>query len=180
MFAGPEELASYDLEIADAALIRVSLATECSYCHTPPAPRGINDGAALDEWLNLVTGGGTRPRPIGVTGDESKCFQCDSQIGPAIAIPDHILVPIINSVGLSESQREFLRTELVLPICGVCRFSPHARGETAPRIVARYTDFRFGGDRAAYEQSAAAAICRQIAGLIAAELRIQRSGHGTI
>jgi hypothetical protein len=197
MFADSDELFSFaHLELSDDAILRVRAAQECSYCHTPPAPRGMHSPDKVAEWLELyarrlgnwsdgplVTGGGTQPRPIDAPDDERDCLVCDSQLSDVLAIPIHILAPIAQTLGFSERQRAFLQSELVLPICGVCRCSPHALAENAPKIISRYVDFRFGGNRQAFDVSDYAATAREIAGLISAEFERQRrdrmSGGGS-
>ncbi|HTW85389.1 MAG TPA: hypothetical protein VMD91_15060 [Candidatus Sulfotelmatobacter sp.] len=185
MFADDNELLAMELEISDEGRIRVSLAQECAYCHTPPAPRGLRNPDKLSQWIDdyagrlgnwsevsLVTGGGAVRRVIELSDDQRSCLVCDSQLGATIGIPTHILEPL-STQGFSEVQREFLESELVLPICGVCRFSPHALSEDARKIIDRYINVRFG-HRGAFEQSDAADVARQIAGLVAREVDIQR------
>ena len=186
MFADAIELDEYGLEIDDAALYRARLAGKCMYCRTPPAPRGILNPDRVYDWIERYgrwlgnwsegprdIGGGSTPAKIKLSDDETKCLICDSQYDATIAIPKHILQSLA-STGFSHDQQYFLETELVLPICGVCRFSPHAHTETGSKILKRYKQFRFGASDDAFEQSGNARIAREIVGLINGEVERQR------
>lgn len=152
--------ATYNLNFSSAASLRLEHDQFCAVCKVPPSPRGLFYPDRQEAWLRdfghlagrITDGAGmvnpaAMPAPalrMNLREDSTRCLTCESQLRPACAIPDNVLVLIRRE--LSHDELFFVEDQLLFAICGVCAMSDRATSENGQTLMKRYVDIRCGGD----------------------------------
>jgi hypothetical protein len=156
------------LEIADAALLAVKRAKKCAVCHNPRPPLGLYKHDVLSAWadeMHKLVGNAVISIPR-----DTRCPVCEADLKAVLCIPDDILVLMHRR--LSERQREFLRTRMVVAMCETCCKVNRDETERSIREMYKRAVNRNGAD------PGDTGLAEEAFGLVAQEINRRKQGYG--
>ncbi len=154
------------LEVADAALSAVKRARECALCRNPRPPRGLYKYDQVSQWATAMHG------LVGAAGvklrNDTRCSLCEADLKAVVCIPDDILVTMKRR--LSNEQRAFIETRMVVAMCETCRKVNRDETERSIRELYKHAVNR---DLAPADDG----LAESVLGLVAQEIVLYKLGY---